>query len=190
MPLSAIRYYLSKSREYQRSTNLGNISVKTQGPTDSHNKEEYDSPPIRQQPQERHIPKTRPYRLQDMRYAITNNDAKSNHPPKRKGPLSHTDSDQARFPKAVLHRSLEAIPATELAIYDDEANCPIDRDGQDHQQDDAGQQPRLLERVWLADDARADDRVGHVGHGAAQRRFRAVEVLERAREEIGRVVAP
>lgn len=147
---------------------LCNIPIETQGITNAHGEDNNNRPSIRQQAQHGDIPQIRPYRRQHARNAISNNDPKRYHAPKRKRPLRNRDGNQARPPKTMLHRALEAIAPAHLAIYHDQPDRPVHRDRQDHQEDDAGEQSRLAQRVRLPDDARADDRVRHVHERGAQ----------------------
>jgi len=106
-----------------------------------------------------------------MRYAITNNDPKSHHAPKRKRPLRNTYADQAPPPKTMLDSALETIPPTKFTIDHDQANRPVHRHSQTDQQDDARKQTSLLESIRLSNDARANDRVGHIHERVLEIRF-------------------
>lgn len=121
-----------------------------------------------------------------MRYAIPYNDTKCHHTAKRKSPLGHADGDEAGLAEAALHRSLEAVCSGELAVDDDEADGPVDDDCQRDEQEDAGQQARVLESVRLANDPRAYDAVGHVHEGGAQAALGPVVVLS----PLGAAVGP
>ena len=93
---------------------------------------------------------------------VADDDAKGHHAAKGKHPLGDADGNEARAAEAVLDGALEAAGAAQLAVDDDEADGPVDDDGQGQQQQGARQQAGLAHGVGLADDAGADDGVGHV----------------------------
>jgi hypothetical protein len=70
-------------------------------------------------------------------------------------PLRQRYRYQPRFTKAVLHSCLERIGATELGIYNDEADGPIDDDSKTNEEDGAGDEACIPESIGLANDASA-----------------------------------
>lgn len=52
----------------------------------------------------------------------------------------------------MLHRRLKGIGATQFRVDDDEANRPVDGDGQTDKEDDAREQAGLFECVRLTND--------------------------------------
>lgn len=105
---------------------------------------------------------------EDSGYRVSNDDAEGNHPSKGESPLSDRDCDQAGLAETVLHSGLERIGSTQFGVLDNQANRPIDSDGQHEQEDNAGQEACLFECVWLSNDSRADDAVGHVHKSTAE----------------------
>ncbi|KAI6777076.1 hypothetical protein HG530_001021 [Fusarium avenaceum] len=100
-----------------------------------------------------------------MRNRIANDNTICDHSAKRKHPLRNADGDQPRLPKAVLDCPLEVARPTELAVDDNKTDRPVDYNCKTDQQQDAADETSLAHGVWLADDTRADDRVGHVHEG-------------------------
>lgn len=70
-------------------------------------------------------------------------------------PLRQRDGHQARLAKAVLHRGLEGVGAAELRVDDDQADGPVDDDGEADEQERARDEAGVAEGVGLANDAGA-----------------------------------
>lgn len=100
-----------------------------------------------------------------MRNRIAHNDSKRHHAAKGKQPLRNAYRNQSGAPKAMLDRALEAARPAELAVDDNQTDGPIHHRGQRNEQHRARQQARLPHCIWLADDAGADDGIGHVHKG-------------------------
>lgn len=157
----------------ERSPYLCNISIQCQGIADPHDKNCDDDPAIRKQAQHRPGAEAGEDGLEDVGYAVAHDDAKGHHAAKGKGPLGDGDGNEARAAKAVLDGALEAVGAAQLAVDDNEADGPVDDDGQADEEDNAREQAGVAEGVGLADDARANDAVGHVHKGRAHARLGA-----------------
>lgn len=102
---------------------------------------------------------------------VADNDSKRHHATKGKHPLRNADGNESRPPKAVLHRALKAAGAAQLAVDDDEADGPVHHNRQSNEEQRARQQARLPHCIWLADDAGADDGIGHVHKGRLEPRL-------------------
>ena len=64
---------------------------------------------------------------------------------------------QPRLPEAVLYRRLERVCAAELGVYDDEADGPVNDDGEADEEDGACDEAGVAEGVGLTDDAGTSD---------------------------------
>lgn len=147
---------------------LCNISIETQGVTDSQNKNNNHSSPIGQQTQNRHILQTRPDRGQNMWYRVPNYDSKRHHPTKCKSPLSNGNSNQARLSKTMLYRALKTVTPAQLTVDNNKADGPVHSDREDNEQNDARDETSLAECVRLPNYTGPNDRIGHIHEGRPQ----------------------
>lgn len=114
-----------------------------------------------------------------MRNRIAHNHAKRHHAAKGKHPLRNADGNQAGPAEAVLDRALEAARAAQLAVDDNQADGPVHDGRQRNEQHRARQQARLPHCIWLADDAGADDGIGHVHKGGLEPGLGAPQLCRR-----------
>jgi hypothetical protein len=68
-------------------------------------------------------------------------------------PLRQRYRDQPRLSETMLDGGLERVGATELRVYNDKANGPVDDDSQADQEDCAGDETGISNGVWLANNA-------------------------------------
>ena len=74
-------------------------------------------------------------------------------------PLGQRYGHEPRLPKAVLYCRLERVGPAELRVDDNQADGPVDDDGEANEQDGARQEAGVPEGVGLADDAGTAARV-------------------------------
>ena len=68
-------------------------------------------------------------------------------------PLRHGNGNQPRLAKAVFNRTLKRVGPAKLGVDYDELDCPVDGDCKGDQEEYAGEESGLEERVRLTDDA-------------------------------------
>ena len=156
-PSSSVSY-----EKFRVCTNLRNIPIQTQRPTDTPNKHHNRARPPRQPSQVSNILHAWPNGLDHRRNAIPHNHRKRHHAPKRKRPLRKANSQQSPPAKAELHRPLKRVPPRHLGVYNNQPDGPIDDHSQNDQQRHSGRQPRLFQRVRLPYYPRAQNRVRHI----------------------------
>lgn len=116
----------------------------------------------------------------DVRYRVSHNDAEGDHTAKSansvsirtcqirdrdelQSPLSDGDGDETGLSIAMLDCCLEGVGAAKFGIYDDEADCPINSNSQEDEQDDTCKQTGLAKCIWLSDDSGTTARTGQIG---------------------------
>lgn len=154
-----------------RKTYLGNISIQCQRVTNAQDEDNNNKLPVAEEVQHGDLVQVGPDGAEDGGDGVADDDAERDHAAEREGPLGDADGDEPRLAEAVLDRALEAAGAAELAVDDDEPDRPVDDHRQPHEQRHARHEPRVLERVRLPDDARADDAVRHVHERRLQPRL-------------------
>lgn len=109
-----------------------------------------------------------------MRNGISHNDTKRHHASERKRPLRETNRNKPGAAETMCNGGLKGVRATHLGVEDNEADGPVDSQGEEAEEEDTGDKTGLREGVGLADDSRANDAVGHVAEGAEERAAGAV----------------